>query len=132
MTTETNNFWKTYLDNEEDDLKETRDFLKKAGVDIDKARNDFSELLKRKGEEIKQEEATIRMQKGKRMQEEFKRDLENSGMYSAGKEKPMNYAYNVQFRDGEGINDDEKKKTEEKDRGAMEILKEVRKKEAKK
>lgn len=55
MRTEVNNFWKAYLEYDDEDLKETREFLKEAGIDIEDARKKFSELLMLKGKEIKEE-----------------------------------------------------------------------------
>lgn len=126
MTNEANNFWKTYLNEEDDDIKETRDFLKKAGVNIDKARNEFSELLRVKGEEIKEEAARERKQRGKRKQEEFDRYFKDGKIYRA--EESEAYAYQTQFRDEKEINVDDRKKTEEKDKRAMDVLKKLNKK----
>ncbi|MFA7360441.1 MAG: hypothetical protein WC139_05330 [Candidatus Kapaibacterium sp.] len=60
MRTEVNNFWKAYLEYDDEDLKETREFLMEAGIDIEDARKKFSELLMLKGKEIKEEIARAR------------------------------------------------------------------------
>lgn len=89
--------------------------------------------VKRKERNSEEREETPAIQNsiqvGKRKQEEF--DSKMIYFFSSSKgivkgiAKACVNGYQVQFRDGEEINEDEKKRAEERDRKAMEILKQI-------
>lgn len=120
MKTEVNNFWKAYLEYDEEDLKETREFLKDAGIDIEAAKNKFSELLRLKEEEIKNEEAQRRKEEGKRKQEIFDKSMIKEKFNKITGNLLGNTEPQLQFREGEQIGEDEKNAIVERDRKKLE------------
>lgn len=120
MQTELNNFWKAYIEFDDEDINETREFLKEAGIDIDKAKKEFLELLRLEGEKISKEAATIKKEKGKKNQELF--DISNikEGINRIAEEILGGGKPSVQFREGGELSNEEKQKLEEADRKKLE------------
>ena len=125
MAKEINNFWKTYLENDDDSIEETREYLKKSGIDIEKARNEFSELLDKLGEEIKREDARNKMKEGKAKQDAFNKQIRFEDTYLREGTNTNYQNCHVQYREGNEKSKEEKKQDEERDKAAMEVLKKI-------
>ncbi len=126
MKTEVNNFWKTYLEYDDEDLKETREFLKEAGIDIEEARKKFSELLMLKGKEIKEEIARKRKEEGRKRQDIFDKCILTEKLDQITEKLSGNTKLQLEFREGQ-IGEDEKKEIEERDRKKLKRFREMNK-----
>jgi hypothetical protein len=125
MAKEINNFWKTYLENDDDSIEETREYLKKSGIDIEKVRNEFSELLDKLGEEIKREDARNKMKEGKAKQDAFNKQIRFEHTYIREGTNTNYQNCQLQYREGNEKSKEEKKQDEERDKAAMEVLKKI-------
>jgi hypothetical protein len=125
MAKEINNFWKTYLENDDDSIEETREYLKKSGIDIEKVRNEFSELLDKLGEEIKREDARNKMKEGKAKQDAFNKQIRFEDTYIREGTNTNYQNCQLQYREGNEKSKEEKKQDEERDKAAMEVLKKI-------
>ena len=126
MAKEINNFWKTYLENDDDDsLEETREYLRNSGIDIETARNEFSELLDKLGDEIKREDAKNKMKEGKAKQDAFNKQIRFEETYIREGTNTNYQNCQLQYREGNEKNKEEKKQDEERDKMAMNVLKTI-------
>ncbi len=124
MKTEVNNFWKAYLEYDDEDLKETREFLKEAGIDIEEARKKFSELLMLKGNEIKEESARKRKEDGRKKQELYNKNFINGKLDKITDKLTGSAKLQLQFREGQ-LSEEEKKEIEESDRKKLAKFREM-------
>lgn len=123
MKTEVNNFWKTYLEYDDEDLKETREFLKDAGIDIKDARKKFSELLMLKGEEIKEEIARRRKEEGRKRQDIFDKSILKEKFDQITDKLSGRTKLQLEFREGQ-LSEEERKEIEERDKKKLERFRE--------
>ena len=124
MKTEVNNFWKAYLEYDDEDLKETREFLKEAGIDIEEARKKFSELLMLKGNEIKEESARKRKEDGRKKQELYNKNFINGKLDKITDKLTGSAKLQLQFREGQ-LSEEDKKEIEERDRKKLTKFREI-------
>lgn len=126
MKTEVNNFWKTYLEYDDENLQETREFLKDAGIDIEEARKKFSELLMLKGKEIKEEIARKRKEEGRKRQDIFDKSILKEKFDQITDNLTGSTKLQLEFREGQ-LSEEERKEIEEQDRKKLEKFRDMNK-----